>query len=410
MKPKNPFLYVVLGLILMLLAGFVYAWSILSAPIAADFPNWNTSQLSFTFTLCMSFFCLGGMINGFLLQRIDGKWMLRASALLFLAGFLITSRMNSLALLYFGYGVLGGLASGFSYNTVMATVTRWYPGHQGMISGILLMGFGLSSMIIGGVFSRLTPDTSGAWRFSMLLMGGIMAVVIFFSSFLLKKPEEEKKRPSGVVLTDNDKTRDYSPKQMLLTITFWGFFIWEVLLSSGGLNVISQARILVQTSSKTELSLSTISLLVGMISVFNGIGRVVFGTFFDRAGRKATMLTVSVTAAVALILITFGLNLHSVAVLTIGFILMGISYGGGPVMSAAFANAEFGKKYYAMNFSIISLCLLVASFGSALLTAIYDKAGQRFSVIMPIVIGMMVINIVLAVFLPEKKQRNIGNY
>lgn len=408
MKQTNPIKYVIIGLILMLIAGFVYAWSILSAPIAADFSEWNASRLSLAFTLCMSFFCLGGMLNGFLLQRVEGKWMLRLSALLFLVGFLITSRMHSLTLLYIGYGILGGLASGFSYNTVMATVTRWYPKKQGMISGILLMGFGLSSMIIGSAFSRITPDFSGAWRNSMLIMGIIMAIIISISSFILKKPEDEEENLSAKNQFDTTDAKDYSPRQMLLTITFWLFFIWEVLLSSGGLNVISQARILVQSASQSELSLGTISLLVGMISVFNGIGRVVFGTFFDRAGRKITMITVSIVATIAVVLITLGLNMQSIIVLTIGFILMGISYGGGPVMSSAFAKAEFGKKYYAMNFSIISLCLLVASFGSTLITAIYDKTGQSFGVIMPIIIGMMFINILLAILLPSKKHSSIA--
>lgn len=401
MKQENTVKYVIMGLLIMLLAGFVYAWSILSAPIAGDFPAWSTSQLSFAFTLCMSFFCLGGMLNGFLLQKVEGKWMLRLSAALFLAGFLITSRMHSLPLLYLGYGILCGLASGFSYNTVMATVTRWYPQKQGMVSGILLMGFGLSSMVIGSVYSRLTPDSAGAWRNSVLVMGILMAVIICFSSFILKMPEETHEDARLDIRLDAE---DYTPRQMLLTITFWVFFIWEVLLSSGGLNVIGQARIFVQSASKAELSLGTISLLVGMISVFNGIGRVAFGSLFDKAGRKTTMISVSVAAAAAVLLITFGLKMQSVAVLAVGFILMGISYGGGPVMSAAFASAQFGKKYYAINFSIISLCLLVASFGSALLTAIYDKAGQSFGAVMPIILVMMVINIVLAFILPNNKK------
>lgn len=42
-------LYALVGVVVMLIAGFVYAWSILSAPIAADFPAWTTRSSSQNF-------------------------------------------------------------------------------------------------------------------------------------------------------------------------------------------------------------------------------------------------------------------------------------------------------------------------------------------------------------------------
>ena len=88
--------YVLFGLISMLLAGFIYAWSILSAPIAADYPSWTGPAFSFTFTLCMIFFCLGSIAAGILARRMPAQRILFGAGALFLLGFLLTSRMTAL--------------------------------------------------------------------------------------------------------------------------------------------------------------------------------------------------------------------------------------------------------------------------------------------------------------------------
>ena len=149
MRSASRWIYVAVGCVVLLFSGLVYAWSVLSGPIAAEFPHWSTAQLSLTFTIVMSFFCLGGLTCGALSARISPRIFLWISALLFLAGFLLTARMRSLPMLYVGFGVVCGLASGFSYNAVLGTVGAWFPDKQGLVSGILLMGFGLSSFLIG---------------------------------------------------------------------------------------------------------------------------------------------------------------------------------------------------------------------------------------------------------------------
>ena len=60
-------------------------------------------------------------------------------------------------MLYLGFGVLCGLGAGFAYNAVMSTMSAWFPDKQGLISGILLMGFGLSAFIVGKIFCRSNP-------------------------------------------------------------------------------------------------------------------------------------------------------------------------------------------------------------------------------------------------------------
>ena len=175
MRSASRWIYVAVGCVVLLFSGLVYAWSVLSGPIAAEFPRWTTAQLSLTFTIVMSFFCLGGLTCGALSARISPRIFLWISALLFLVGFLLTASMRSLPMLYVGFGVVCGLASGFSYNAVLGTVGAWFPDKQGLVSGILLMGFGLSSFLIGKLYQRFTPTAIGSWRRSFVVLGIITA-------------------------------------------------------------------------------------------------------------------------------------------------------------------------------------------------------------------------------------------
>ena len=99
MKVVNRWVYVIVGCVALLLSGLVYAWSVLSGPIAAEFPQWSAAQLSLTFTIVMSFFCIGGLVGGFLAGKVSQKVYLWVSAALFLVGFLLSANIRSLAML-----------------------------------------------------------------------------------------------------------------------------------------------------------------------------------------------------------------------------------------------------------------------------------------------------------------------
>ena len=173
-------IYAVTGTVILLFAGLVYAWSVIASPLIAYFTEWNKAQISLTFTICMSFFCLGGLIGGILSKKISIRTNLWISGILFLAGFFLASKTNNLTMLYVGYGVLCGFASGFVYNGIMSCVTRWYSDKPGLISGILLMGFGIGSFIIGKVYQAVTPAGVGmeVWRNSFFVFGVLLFIVL----------------------------------------------------------------------------------------------------------------------------------------------------------------------------------------------------------------------------------------
>ena len=399
-KQKMPairWLYALVGLIVLLFAGFVYGWSVFAAPIASSFPDWTKGQLSLTFTICIAFFCLGGFLAGNLSKKISVRINVIISGILFLVGFFLVSRTNSLGMLYVSYGVLCGLASGFAYNSVMGVMTKWFPNIQGTITGILLMGFGSSSMILGSVFTALTGEP-GSWRQFFLIMGIVMAIIMIVGSFFFRLP------PANLMPAAKAKTSeggDFTPTQMIRKPSFWLFFLWAILISGVGLAVISQAKPFAD-SIGVGIDAGTITFVVGLISICNGVGRVVFGGLFDKIGWRLTMNIVNAVSLVGVLVLVGAFFTNQFVLVVAGFIVTGLAYGGAPTMGSAFIGKFFGQKNYPVNFSIGNMNLLVASFAGTLAGMLYDASQSYLSTLVAIGIATIVAFVIMNLIRPPK--------
>lgn len=402
MKIKRVF-YAAIGVVVMLFAGFIYAWSILAGYIASDYPGWSSGSLSLTFTLCMGFFCLGSLAAGMLSKRFSVRLNMYISAILFFAGFFLASRIQSLAGLYLSYGVLCGAASGFAYNSVLNIMPRWFPNNQGLISGILLMGFGASGLIIGSVFTAMTPPQPDAWRASFLFMGILIAAVLFICAFFFKPPKvNEVPAPAAGRGPGAAAGNAYTPAQMLRQPSFWLFWVWGVLLCGVGLAIIAQARP-IAVMIGTDISAGAISLIVGLISVCNGLGRILMGGLFDRLGHKATMRTINILFIVGALVLITALQTQAFPLIVVGFLMVGIAYGGCPTMSAAFTRSFFGQRDYPVNLSVMNINLLVASFFGTIAGVLYDASGSYMTTFIVLTV-CAVLAFVLQPFIKEPKK------
>ena len=381
-------LYAVVGTVVLLFAGLVYAWSVIASPIAAFYPEWTKAQLSLTFTLCMSFFCFGCLFGGLLSKKVNVKMNMAISGVLFFIGFFIASRAESLSMLYIGYGVFAGFASGFVYNGVMSCITKWYADKPGFISGILLMGFGFGSFIIGKVYQAMTPAGPGVdqWRNTFFIFGIVLVVVLVIGSLIIKAPSEDYQAPAAAPKKEDPKAapaegKDFTPGEMLKRPSFWLYIIWTIALSAGGLALISQASGIVLEISPTTAA-GTVATVVGLISILNGVGRVICGFLFDKIGRRKTMFIVDFVFFIAIGLVILALKSASFPMIIIAFIVSGLAYGGVTPMNSAFTREFYGAKNYPVNFSIINMNLLVASFGSTIAGMLYDATGSFMSAMM----------------------------
>ena len=151
--------------------------------------------------------------------------------------------------------------------------------------------------------------------------------------------------------------------------------VWAIAVSAAGLALISQASGVVWEASVDQAA-SSVATIVGLISICNALGRVLFGGMYDKYGRKVSMQLVNVLFIITSVVLILALSTRSIVVVIIGFVLGGLAYSGVTPTNSAFCRAYFGPAHYPVNFPLINSNLIFASFGSTISGALFDASGS----------------------------------
>lgn len=363
-------IYLVIGTVAMLFAGILYAWSILKAPLATTF-GWGTSELALNFTITMSFFCIGGLLGAQLSKRAGMRLALITAGILSALGFILTAFLSntSVVMLYISYGILASMGIGIAYNVLIAGVSAWFPDKKGLCSGCLMMGFGASALVLGNVADALFKSTLG-WRLTYVILGVAICIVLILSGLLLKKPDYTIELPQSKATkisgAENFDKQDYTSGRMLCRPSFWMAFVCISFLAAVGSSVISFAKDLaLSVNAPDSLAVS----LVGVLSVCNGLGRILTGTLFDAIGHRKTMLCANALTICAAAVTLLAVSIGSLPLCIVGLCLTGLSYGACPTITAAFTSSFFGMKYFSSNMALMTFTVM----GGSLIATVSNK-------------------------------------
>jgi OFA family oxalate/formate antiporter-like MFS transporter len=373
---NNRSLYVVIGFVLFLFLGLLYAWSLFIAPLEKDF-GWTRAQTSLIFTISIIFFCLGGIAGGFITGRKSPGFTILISAVFLLFGFGASSQINSLPAIFITYGVISGFGIGLSYNAVISTVTRWYPEKPGVISGILLMGFGLGGMLLGSTATELIK--SMGWRPTFLILGISFGVIVFIGSRVMKLPPSDYvfPKPTGKAVNAGVKGLEIDSSSMLKRPTFWKYLAWSILSTAMGLSLIGHAA---PFANELKATAELAAFGVGLISICNGSGRVILGAICDRIGLKKTMTIINITYVIAIVVLISAIMSKSLTLMLVGFVFTGFSYGGVPTMNTVFATSFYGRKYFPQNLGLVNTSLIGAAIlGPYIAGTLHTTSGTYLS-------------------------------
>lgn len=356
------------GTTLQLCLGTVYAWSYFQNPLVQTY-GWSNTQVVRTFSLAI--FCLGlaAAAGGLLLPRSGPRRLAMIGALLFGAGHLVAAlalHNKSLALLYLGYGLLGGTGLGLGYVTPVATVAKWFPDKKGLLTGMVIMGFGFGALLMSKVVAPLLWQASGGNLVAVFawLGVGFMALATG-SAFVLQNPPPDFS-PSAADVTFkqiatsnvNNKTAQTSPAvSRSLRIAFvkmWIMFFANILV---GISLISFLSPMFQRlwkaadpSTAPDTLVSYGATLIAVGSLFNGVGRMFWGGLSDRIGRIQVfrlMLASQIGVFVALTQVTSPWTFSTL----ICYVLL--CYGGGFGTMPSFVSDVFGTRRMAFVYGSI---------------------------------------------------------
>lgn len=392
--------YMAVGVIAMLFAGVLYAWSILKSPLAGEF-GWGTSELALNFTLAMTFFCIGGLLGAQISKRLGHRTALISAGILSAAGFVLTAVLNnvSVVMLYITYGVLAGLGIGIAYNVVIATVSSWFPDKKGLCSGCLMMGFGASALILGNLADVMFRSSLG-WRTTYIILGVSILVVLSLAGIILRKPSPYVVFPEakGSKAQSNNDNQDFTSKQMLCKPSFWMAFICISFLAAVGSSVISFAKDLaISVKAPEALAVS----LVGILSVCNGVGRIITGAVFDVIGCRKTMICANILTICAAGVTLLAVSINALPLCIIGVCLTGMSYGACPTITSAFTSSFFGMKHFSNNMALMTFTVMVGSFVATASNKVLEATGG-YTATFIMLLALTFVALVLNIFIRKK--------
>jgi OFA family oxalate/formate antiporter-like MFS transporter len=289
----------IMGTLLQLCLGTVYAWSYWQNPIMKA-NGWTNTQAAWAFSLAIFFLGLGAAWGGMNLAKKGPRMLAMTGGLLFGIGYLIGAyalSINSIALLYIGYGVIGGFGLGLGYVTPIATAAKWFPDKKGFITGMVVMGFGFGALLMAKILAPIFMSVfNGNIPQVFTALGVLMLVLTVPAGYFLTNP------PAGFVPTGytppastaaSQKADDaVTAKQCILSLRFllmWVMFFFNIIagiMFIGFQSPLLQDLLKVKDPAMTAVALAASgATLIAVSSIFNGVGRFFWGGLSDKIGR-----------------------------------------------------------------------------------------------------------------------------
>ncbi len=409
------------ALAIHLAIGQVYSFSVFKIPltellgISKPGPgDWTQSQVAWIFSLAIVILGLSAALFGKWLETAGPRKAMFVSAVCFALGFYIAhigALSHQLWLLYFGYGIVGGVGLGLGYISPVSTLIKWFPDRPGLATGMAIMGFGGGAMIGSPLAIRLmahfkTPTDTGVGK-TFLAMGTLYFIFMMFGVFTIRVPREDWKpdnwtpavKPQALITK-----HDVDVSTAVRTPQFWLLWIILCVNVTAGIGILEQASPMIQDLFKGMIGPVAAGGFVGLLSLFNMGGRFFWSSTSDFIGRKPTyFIFLALGAALYLFLpLTGGDHMNNVRLFVAVACVLLSMYGGGFATIPAYLRDLFGSH----NVSAIHGRLLTAWSTAGVLGPVLvnnmreyqlahgvDKAGA-YQTVMHIMAGLLVVGFI----------------
>lgn len=340
-KTRNRYIIAFAGIMLHLMIGGVYAWSVFTAPIVKQ-TGWAETSVSFAFSLAIFFLGMSAAFMGRLVEKFGPTVTGTISSICYGLGVFLTGiaiENQQLWLLYLAYGVIGGLGLGAGYVTPVSTIIRWFPDKRGLATGLAIMGFGFAALLTGPVAQNLMAKFGVSNTFYIL--GIFYFIVMLIAAQFIKKPRANElpkavvKKASHFSLTGQNMTANEAVK----TPIFWALWLMFFINITTGIGLVSAASPMAQ--SMTNMSVSVAALMVGILGLFNGFGRLAWATLSDYLGRPKTYSAIFILDIVMLIILVL---CKTPIIFALALCLLLSCYGAGFSVIPAYLGDVFGTR------------------------------------------------------------------
>ena len=406
MSPKTSspmrWLQLVLGLVVMMaISSPQYVWTLFVKPFqGATGASLPASQITFSLLVVIQTWM--SPAQGWLVERFGPRVLVAAGAAMSGLGWVVSSQVTSIGMLYLTYGGLCGVGTGIVYIGVVGLMARWFPDRRGFAVGMVASGYGMGALLT--TFPITTMMAASGYTATLTYYGLLLGGIGLVAALGLRLPNAADVLPPPAVMAVHGY--DTSPREMLKTPVFWLMFAMMTMMSTGGLMVTSNFANFAKefgVSSAVVYGMAALPLALSVDRALNGFTRPFFGWVSDRIGRENTMgLAFLLEAAAISLLLAFRAD-------PLAFVLLSglVFFGWGEIFSLfpSTLTDTFGTEKAMTNYGFLYMSQGIGSvLGGPVAAALHDSGGSWVPVF-GLAIGMDVLTGVLALFVLKQLRK-----
>ena len=412
----NRFLVPPAALAVHLSIGQAYAFSTFNLPLTRLIghthsapADWDLKQVGWIFSIAIVFLGSSAAVFGRWVERVGPRRSMFTAALCFSGGFIVSAfgiHLHQLWLLYLGYGVLGGCGLGIGYISPVSTLIKWFPDRPGMATGMAIMGFG-GGALIAAPFSVMlmahfkTALSNGVLE-TFVTMGVIYFMFMMIGVYAVRVPAPDWK-PAGWSAPSHPKqlvtSANVSVDMAWRTPQFWLLWIVLCMNVTAGIGVLGQASPMIQEIFSGRVTPAAAAGFVGLLSLFNMGGRIIWATTSDYIGRRNTYMVFFLLGILLYSTVPTLGHLGSIPLFVAAFCIILSMYGGGFATIPAYLRDIFGTyQVGAIHGRLLTAWSVAGVLGPVLVNYIRQyqidngvPKAQAYSVTMYIMCGLLLI-------------------
>ena len=346
------------------------------ALMQADF-GWSRTTFSLAFAAQRVESGVLGPIQGWVIDTYGPRKVMFIGLVLFAAGFMLLSRVQSLPLFYISFLMIAVGSSLGSFLSVLVAIVNWFRRRRVFATGVLTMGFA-----VGGLTATpmaLLIESIG-WRDAAFASGVISLVVgLPLAAVVRHRPEPYGMLPDGVQSTsglagEQQQEIEWSmtAREALTTSAFWFLALGQAsaLLVIGSLMV----HLVIYIHEDLGYSLGLAALAITVQTLGQIVGQLFATLFGDRLPKRPLVIVALLLHATAMLLLALadGLPMIYVAV-----VINGVAWGSrGPLMMGLRAD-YFGPRRFGTIMGFSSLVIMLGMIiGPIFAGVMYDQTGS----------------------------------
>lgn len=359
-------------LILFIVGGTIISFGVFLKPVLNEF-GWSRAVFSGANSLNLVLGGIFGILAGRIGDRFGPRLAVTIGGLFMALGFLLMSQVQTVWQIYFFYGFLLSIGTGFIPIPVLSLLARWFIQGRGLATGIAMSGVGVGIVIVPPLADLCI--TTYSWQTCYMVFGFSSLILIIALARLLKKApghtQETGKGKTAKTDSPNLQSQGHSLRGAMGTLTFWMIIVIGFLFFYSAQSIMVHIAAHATDIGYSSVAAATILSVIGFINIAGTVGG---GVLADKISTRKTLTILFALATLSYIGFRFSGELWMLYLCAAVF---GLSYGGFTAIQSPLMADFFGLKNLGVIFSFFMLAQNIGGgAGSLLAGSIYDKTGN----------------------------------